>query len=48
MHDIEVRIWKLNKNLRGVIHTIEPEILNVMINYCGKLETEFENILACL
>ena len=27
---------------------IEPEILNIMINYCGKLETEFENILACL
>ena len=30
------------------MHNAEPNFLNLVIEYLGEIETEFENILACL
>ena len=40
--------FRLKYLLRGVMHTAESNFLNFVIEYLGKIETEFENILACL
>ena len=32
----------------GVMHTAESNFSNFVIEYLGKMETEFENTLACL
>ena len=40
---LSVKFW-----LHSVMHTVESNFSNLVIEYLGKIETEFENILVCL
>ena len=49
------KIWKKKKSyllslkfwLRGVMHTVDPNFSNFVIEYLNEIEKELENTLAC-